>query len=142
VITTNALEVIAIVNGLAARVRDPKPVLERVAEHQASKVLTSIMSDKDDPDAHPWAEWRPFTRQEREKKGNTQLGLLWDTGNLLQSIKVNVGRGGFQIGTNVPYADELQYGRQDMAPRPFLGWSAQDIAIAERSVMAYIEGPL
>ncbi len=139
-IATNALEVIAVLNGTVARIRDPKPVLERVAEHQASKVLGSIMSEKDDPDSHPWAEWMPSTRAQREKKGNVGLGLLWDRGDLLQSIKVDVGRGGFQIGTNNAHAGYLQEGTPKMAARPFLGWSARDIEIAERSVMSYIQG--
>jgi phage gpG-like protein len=141
-ITTNAAEVIALLNGVIFRAEHPKPVLERVGEHAASRVMLSIMSEKDDPDDRAWAEWQPSTRAQREAKGNAGLGLLWDRGDLLASIGVNVKRDEVQIGTNAPHAGYLQSGTSRMQARPFLGWSRQDMEVADRWVGHYIMGGL
>jgi phage gpG-like protein len=141
-ITTNAAEVIAMMNGVIFRAEHPKPVLERVAEHQASQVMLEIMDEKHDPDEHPWAAWMPSTRKQRTAKGNAGQGLLWDRGDLLASIRVNVKNNEMQIGTSIPFAPYLQYGTRRMQPRPFLGWGKRDMEVAERWVSQYIAGPL
>jgi phage gpG-like protein len=141
-VTTNAGEVIAVMNGMLGRMRDTRPVLERIGEHQASRVMLSIMSEKDDPEDHPWAEWMPATRTQRERKGNAGLGLLWDRGDLLASIGVNVKRNELQIGTSAKHAPYLQHGTRRMAARPFLGWGKQDAEVAERWLVQYIAGAL
>jgi phage gpG-like protein len=142
VITTNAAEVIAALNGVIYRAEHPRPVLDRIGEHAASRVMLSIMSDKDDPEGRAWPEWQPSTRSQREAKGNAGLGLLWDRGDLLASIGVNVKRNEVQIGTNAAHAGYLQSGTRRMAARPFLGWSKQDMQIADRWVGQYIMGGL
>jgi phage gpG-like protein len=141
-ITTNASEVIAALNGVLSRIRDPKPVLERIGEHQASRVMSSIMAEKDDPSGRPWADWMPSTRTQRERKGNAGLGLLWDRGDLLASIDVNVKRNEVQIGTNAKHAGYLQSGTRRMAAREIFGWGKQDADVAERWLANYIGGVL
>lgn len=141
-ITTNAAEVIAILRGVAARTANARPALERIAERQASRTMLQIMADKDDPEGREWAPWQPSTRAERERKGNAGLGLLWDEGTLLQSINVQVNAQSMAVGTNSPYAPYLQDGTKKMPARPFLGWGAADIEMAERTMLWHIAGPL
>lgn len=139
-ITTNIPEVVSALNAMLARVHNMAPVMARIGEHQASKVLLEIMQEKTDPNDHRWAAWKPSTRASREKKGNAALGLLWDRGDLLASIKMKAGASEVAIGTDNPHAGYLQHGTSKMEARPFLGWSDEDMAYAERLVALHIEG--
>jgi phage gpG-like protein len=148
-ITTNAAEVIGVMNGVLGRIRDARPVMERLAEHAASGVMSGIMSEKASPDDIGWAPWSMSRRGEREDKGNVGLGLLWDTGDLLASIKVKPTRNGFEVGTALDYGKWLHDGvkKKDgsgwhMPPRPWMGWGRQDIEVAERWLVQYIAGAL
>ena len=119
-ITTNVAEVVGLLNGMAARVKNMAPVMARIGEHQASKVLLEIMQEKHDPEGNAWAPWMPSTRASRTKKGNVGLGLLWDRGDLLASVKVHSALDRVAIGSDSPHAGYLQDGTPKMAARPFL----------------------
>lgn len=139
-ITIDAAGAIAVLNGMALRMADTKPVLALIGEFAASKVMLEIMSEKDDPEGHPWAAWMPSTREQRTKKGNVGLGLLWDEGTLLGSIRVQASAKEVVIGTNVKHAQYLQDGTPKMAARPIFGWSLAEQAMTEQFVARYIEG--
>jgi hypothetical protein len=140
VISVDANAAVAYLNAIAARMAKPQPVLAQIGEIQASKVILGLMSDKDDPEGHAWAEWMPSTRAEREKKGNVGLGLLWDKGTLLGSIRVQTEAREVEIGTRLEEGKFLQEGTKKMEARQFLGWSAADGTRAEELVAAYIMG--
>jgi phage gpG-like protein len=139
-ITIDATEAIAVLNGMAARMANMQPALAQIGEFAASKVMLGLMSEKDDPDGHQWAAWMPSTREQREKKGNVGLGLLWDRGDLLGSIKVQTSRNEVVIGTTMPFAPYLQDGTPKMAARPFMGWSLAEQSMSEEFIARYIGG--
>ena len=139
-ITIDATEAIVVLNGMAARIANPQPALAQIGEFMASKVMLGIMSEKDDSEGHKWAAWMPSTREQREKKGNVGLGLLWDDGELLGSIRVQTSRNEVVIGTAVPFAPFLQEGTPKMQARPFLGWSLAEQSMSEEFVARYIGG--
>jgi phage gpG-like protein len=130
---------------IAARAVDMQPVLHTIGGMEADKIWGRIRDGKVDPWGNAWEPWVPFTRSERERKGNVQQGLLWDTGALLDSFEdqsaVNANPMEVVIGTRINYAEELQEGRPgQMVARPFLGWNAADFPIIEGMVAAYLTG--
>lgn len=139
-ITINADQAIADLNLIVARMADMEPALASIGARQVREIGERITTGKMEPDGMPWHSWAPFTREQRELKGNVPQGLLWDTGTLLHSIHAQTGLNSVTIGTEVPYAQELQEGRSDMPPRPFVGWGEADIKIAEMLMLQYIEG--
>jgi hypothetical protein len=139
-ISTNIDEVLSVLNGMATRMANPRPALQQLGDLTASKVMLGIMSEKEDPEGHMWAAWMPSTRHQREKKGNAGLGLLWDRGDLLASIRVQTSAQQVDIGTNLKEGKYLQEGTSKMAAREFLGWSVAEGAMAEQFVARYIEG--
>ena len=51
-----------------------------------------------------------------------------DTGRLRQSIKFNIKDGVGQVGTNLKYGAWLEFGTEDMAPRPWLSVAVEAVA--------------
>lgn len=49
-----------------------------------------------------------------------------DTGRLRQSIKFNYKDGVGQVGSNLKYAAHLEFGTEDVAPRPWLSTAVSD----------------
>lgn len=125
--------------GLLARMTNMQPVMTEIGAREVYSIQERIIETKEDPDGHAWAAWRPFTRSQREAKGNADKGLLWDSGTLLRSIAATPSHAGVIIGTSIPYANDLQFG-VGMAPRPFIGWSEEGKSVAEHSVVRYLEG--
>lgn len=119
--------------------------LSLVGSFEKNVIQTRIRETKIDPDEHAWAPWQPFTRHQREAKGNVPQGLLWDTGNLLNSIRFEESFGQVEIGTDVPYAHELQHGRdgsagqRPMVPREFIGWQQSDFPALEAMLVGHLE---
>jgi phage gpG-like protein len=139
-ITTNVAEVVGMLNGYVARMRDMRGTMERIGTYAGNKALLAIMDEKDDPEGQPWTEWRDTTREHRIRKGTEKTGLLWDDGTLLASIKVQAGLRQVTVGTDVPYAKFLQEGTSKMAARPLLGWSDEDVEYAERLIALHVTG--
>jgi phage gpG-like protein len=128
------------------------PWLEKVGQQAQKSVQQRIQQTKQDPDSAAWSPWMPRTEKYRTKKGNAGQGLLWDEGNLLNSISFVVddgaqgdlfgAKGGVVIGTDVAYAGYLQDGTERMAARPFIGWSDAEAAELEFSAVRFIEALL
>lgn len=137
--TFNDGGVIAYMNGMLARMANMAPAMAEIGANQVHSIQERIIEGKADPDGIAWAPWRPFTRDQREGKGNAAQGLLWDTGALLHSIIAQPGANGVVIGTSVPYAHDLQEG-VGMTRRPFIGWSEEGKQVAEHFAVRYIEG--
>jgi phage gpG-like protein len=140
VISTNIAEVVAVLNGYTARMRDMRGTMDRIGTYAGGQALLAIMDEKDDPDGRAWSEWTQSTREHRTRKGTAKTGLLWDDGTLLHSIKVQAGLRQVTVGTDVPYAPFLQDGTSKMAARPFLGWSDADIEYAEHLIALHVQG--
>ena len=139
-ITTNVAEVVAVLNGYTARMRDMRGTMDRIGTYAGNKVLLALMDEKDDPEGRAWSEWTQTTREQRTRKGTAATGLLWDDGTLLHSIKVQAGLRQVTVSTSVPYAHFLQDGTSKMAARPFLGWSDEDVEYAEHLIALHVQG--
>lgn len=142
-ITTNIPQVIELLREMAVRMAAPLPAFSAIGHAETAVIRTRIEEGKTTPEGQAWAPWRPWTADEREAKGNADQGLLWDTGTLLNSIRSHTEAKGVSIGTDVPYADELQGGRggrHPMVARPFIGWDQAGIERAERTMISYLEG--
>lgn len=138
-ITSNLEPVIAELRAMLARTADMQPALHAIGEMQAESIRARITTMKTSPDGEEWSPWSKRRLKERTEKGNLGQGLLWDTGTLLHSIVVVDDPTSVVIGTPVKYADELQYGRDDMGPRPFIGWVEDKLPLVEQMLARYVE---
>jgi phage gpG-like protein len=139
-ITTNVAEVVAVLNGYQARMRDMSGVMDRIGTYAGNKALLSIMDEKDDPEGQPWSEWTASTREYREKKGNARFGLLWDSGGLLAAMRVQAGQRSVTVSNASPHAGFLQDGTSKMVARPILGWTNEDIDYAGHLIELHVMG--
>jgi hypothetical protein len=145
-ITTNAAEVVAVLNGYVARMRDMRGTMERIGTYAGGQTMLAIMDGKDSPEGMEWSEWRPSTKEKREHKGNEKYGLLWDEGVMLGKIKVQAGLRQVTVGTDAvsergkPYPLYLQEGTPHMVARPWLGWSDETIEYAEHLIALHVQG--
>ena len=122
------------------RAEDFVPVFDYVADHVMREVKNRIEHTKLSPDGAPFAAWRPFTEDVRHTKGNEAQGILWDTGELLNSFYVEI-EGSFEmsLGTDVEYAIDVQEGIEGkQEARPYLGWSEDDIFTVGRASFTYL----
>lgn len=126
VITITENTALTEMQALLVRLQKKPEFLREAGERMRVSVQDRILAGKRSPEGVPWAAWSARRRKEREAKGNVSQGLLWDTGALLQSIRAEVGAGDVSIGTDKEYASELQWGRDNMPARPYIGFSAAD----------------
>lgn len=139
-ITIDMTQALADLNAIRARMADMQPALTRIGETQTEAIQARITTLKTSPDGEEWAPWSARRLEERTKKGNTGQGLLWDTGTLLHSIRMQADANSVAIGTDVPYAAELQNGRHmEMEARPFVGWVDDRLPLVEQMVAHYVE---
>lgn len=141
--TISADQAIADIGLIAARLADTAPVLAKIGNVQRIEIQDRLIHGKQGPEDERWASWAPMTRAERTKKGNVPQGLLWDTGALINSIQSQPSLASVLIGSDAPYASELQFGRaghQAMDGRPFIGWSEHGRQEAELLMVEHIMG--
>lgn len=141
-ITTNIPQVVAMLDGMAARMAKPEPAMAIIGQRARADMERRIQRTKVDPDGDAWAPWRPATRGRREAKGNAGQGLLWDQGTLLGSIYSRSTDSRVDVGADTPYDGFLQDGTSRMEARPFAGWNDDDTHAAELTMLHYIEGAL
>jgi len=138
-ITIDAIQALAELDAMLMRLHETEPFLGYVGEHEVKAVQNRIRDSKTDPLGNDWAPWAPFTRSERTHKGNADLGLLLDEGDLLLSIDKMIFGDTVEIGSNLDYAKDLQEGTERMPPRPFLGWEPESLPVYENLFTRYIE---
>ena len=130
---------LAEIGTILARAADPLPVLSRIGASEVENVRGRIRQTKRNPWGADWAPWAPSTAQHREHKGNAAQGLLWDEGDLIESIRYAVQYGTVDIGSDLDYAPYLQFGTQDMPARPFLGWNPSTFPFYEAMLGGWLE---
>ena len=122
------------------RTLDFVPFFDFAGEHALEAIRKRILDTKVSPDGEDWAPWKPLTETMRTWKGNAEQGLLFDTGDLLNSMRVEVdGSFSVAIGTDIPYAVDLQDGipgKQEA--REFVGWEADDVFVLGRTAITYL----
>ena len=105
---------------------DLNPVLKDTGDYLLTAVRNRIQNTKTDPNGVAWAPMSPSTTRNRLRRGTLGGGLLNDSGNLLNSIRAEIGPGQVSITSSAPYAQFVQQGTSRMPPRQFLGWSEAD----------------
>ncbi len=123
-----------------ARLSNTQPLVRAIGLVERNKVLRRITETKTDPLGNSWAPWSERTARERSEKGNAWQGLLWDTGELLHSIKLVVDPDSFELGSDLQKAKDLQEGLPNMAAREYLGWNEDDFLDYEALAIRYFEG--
>lgn len=99
-ITVDLEQVMVEMDLLIKRTSQPFALLARIGGEEAIKAKARIQSTKTDPLGDGWLPWRPGTARIRERKGNADLGQLYDTGDLKNSIYFTVAADGVAIGTD------------------------------------------
>lgn len=125
---------------LLVRAATPGPMFNFIGGSELEAARTRIETMKDSPLGDPWAPWMASTARQRERKGNAELGLLYDTGELLDSIEYFADSETLEIGTDTDYAIYLQDGTRFMDERPFLGWNPEKFPEYEMAWAAYLMG--
>lgn len=132
-------ELIADLGLRAGKVRYAQGALRKLATEEVKNAQHRIMVTKQSPDGDNWIEWAQSTRLGRERKGNAGKGLLWDSGNLLRSFKIDINTSDVVISNTAPYANYLQEGTNKMPARPFLGWSKESLERANYIFNDYLK---
>jgi phage gpG-like protein len=158
-ITIDAEQAFDELNGILLRLAAKQDLLDAIGEREAEAARQRIMSTKTDPEGDRWTRWRPSTARQRLKKGNAGRGILWDEGDLLDSIYFASSADGLAssdmslsevlIGTDSPIGMYQQFGTYGpgvgpsgyhVPPRPFLGWEPTAFGVYEMMAARFLAG--
>ena len=138
----NVEQALAELGAMVARAQFLGPVLEVIGQSEVENTKARIQQSKTNPWGGDWAPWAARTAAYRTRKGNAGQGLLWDDGDLLESIRFSVDAmehvGWVDIGSDLDYAAYLQDGTEDMPAREFLGWNDAALPFYEGLLVNYI----
>lgn len=131
------------IGDIRKKLDNPRSMMQEIGDIIVEDIKHRIINTKTSPEDIAWAPWAPGTKKAREKKGNAALGLLYDTGTLLNSITSQVigGHNTLQVGTNVKYAGWLNEGTEKMPARPFLGISKRAQESIDEAIHLYLGQP-
>ena len=135
-------QALAELQAMMLRAATPGPMFAYIGGAETEQAHARIESLKSTPLGDPWEPWMTGTARERERKGNAALGLLYDTGELLDSIEFFADSDTLEIGTDVDYAEYLQDGTRFMDARPFLGWNPERLVQYELDWADYLSGDM
>ncbi len=120
--------------GLLRKLQNPQPALDEIGKYLVASTQRRLKETKESPNGVPFAPWTLGTLLGRIKKGTANRGILFDSGNLYNSIMYQAqgpraANGRFQssfvtVGVNqaqAPYGIFLQNGTPNMVARPFIG---------------------
>lgn len=125
---------------LLRKLANPRPALEKIGAMLQQSTRDRLEKTKLSPDGSKFAPWSLSTLIARRKKGNSALGILFDTGNLSRSIKYTATSTQVTVIATAKYASFLQNGTEDMVARPFVGISRQDEARIGQILAEHLEG--
>ena len=121
------------------RLHNPVPFLIGIGKIEVENVKKRIEDTKLSPDGENWLPWADSTAKARERKGNAEQGLLWDRGDLLNSIHAQVDGEVLEVGSDLDFASYLQLGTEKMPARPFLGWNEASFPLYQILLAHFIE---
>ena len=131
--------VLAELNAIVARAASAGLVLELIGQSEVDNARGRIQQTKVNPWGGDWAPWADSTAYSRERKGTAGQGLLWDRGDLLDSIHFAITGESVEIGSDLDYARYLQEGTESMPARPFLGWAEHALPFYEQLWINYLQ---
>jgi len=119
-------------SGLADRLSDFSPALDRVGEVMRTSIMTNFASQ-----GRP-ESWEPLKPETVERKGHDRI--LFETGRLMSSISCKAATDNLRITAEVPYAQPLQYGTGSagLPARMFLLFQDKDIHTIASLIETYI----
>lgn len=136
-VTIDQKQLVSLLN----RLKNPRPALEEIGRVVTGTTQNRIRTEKTDPAGTPWQPWATSTTIARIKKGTASRGLLYDSGNLLNSITYQVSGKQVSVGSSgVPYAIYLQQGTPNMPARPFIGYSNKDMQYINAILTRFVSG--
>lgn len=119
-------------NKMALTASERKSLLASVGEEIITQTKDRF-AEKKTPDGDDWADIADSTKEYYLKKfgsKNHANGILWRTGNLMDSLTHEVGSWSVVVGATKIYAAVHQYGwkERNIIARPYLGLSPDDRA--------------
>lgn len=121
----------AVLDRLSGYLRDPTVMLRQMGKTMEARIQTRFAT-KTAPDGSAWKPWARSTAAIRMKSGGT---LLQFTGHMKDSLVVDAGRGGLNIGFEVPYAPHIENGTKHMPARHVLFDSEGQLAAPDGDAM-------
>ena len=128
---------------LLKHLRNPQPALDEIGKSLVRSTQRRITETKESPAGVPWAQWSTSTMLARMRKGTAARGILYDSGNLLNSIQYQIVGKTVQVGVNqaqAPYGIYLQQGTRNMPARPFIGLSPVDQQVINSILRRHLAG--
>ncbi|MDD5274380.1 MAG: phage virion morphogenesis protein [Methylovulum sp.] len=132
-IDLNDQEIINALGRLAYSANHLEPALDEIGATIAASVMLNF-TGQHDPDGNAW---EPLSEATLANRRGGEGQILRDTGRLNRSITHNVSDQSVEIGTDVVYANMMQFGGKkadfpwlwgDIPERPFVGISEEDKA--------------
>lgn len=105
---TGAQQAQQLVQDIADRLRDMRPIME-VAAQDTKTLIDDSFATSTSPEGAPWAPLSEATQTINPRR--TGGKPLVDTARLRNSVTTQAGASGFSFGTNVVYAGTHQFGR-------------------------------
>lgn len=158
-IEIDAEEALDFLNEILLRLIGKEDLLVAIGEREVAAAQGRIMETKRSPRGHAWVRWAPSTAEARERKGNADRGLLWDEGDLLDSIHFLAGAD--ILGTSETSGSLVEIGTDNLIglfqqdgtrgpgvgpsgwhvpPRHFLGWKTGDFGLYEAMAVRWLRG--
>lgn len=133
----NDHEVMQALQRLAVYSQHLQPTLDAIGSTVANSILLNFR-EQHDPDGNPWQPLSEVTKEKRRQGSGSGLQILRDTGALAGSITHNASDYAVEIGTDLAYANMMQFGGTkaqfphlwgDIPARPFIGLSEDDLTV-------------
>lgn len=118
---------------------DLTPLMEELAGHLGAGVEESFESESDPVTGTPWADLRPATVRERERKGYWPGKILQRTGMLAMSLVSEAGPDFAEVSVGEDYGIWPQDGTRRMARRRFMGISPDTATAIVQSTLDYLD---
>lgn len=99
--------------------------LDEIGREEVRATKQRIQMWKADPNGRAWRPWSMATMKQRRREGTAGRGLLYRTGQLLNSIQYRVRNGVLTVFTNDYKASFLQNGTPKMPAREFIGFGSR-----------------
>lgn len=123
-------------SALSSKIRDTRPAMHSIAE----MMLDSVKENFEVEGRPKWKRLKDETIKARKRKGTWPSKILTELSQLKNSISPRSTNTEAIVGTNVEYAATHQFGdaSRNIPSRPFLMVQPQDIAEAERILLAHL----
>jgi phage virion morphogenesis protein len=132
-IDINGPEIINALGQLAYSANHLEPALDEIGAAIAASIMLNF-AEQHDPDGNAW---EPLSEATLANRRGGEGQILRDTGRLNRSITHNVSGQSVEIGSDIVYANMMQFGGKkadfpwlwgDIPERPFVGVSESDKA--------------